>query len=417
MEGSDGTVRSGGEIALDAGGGQPSTGDAAAHADGAQDMPPRPVDWNPFDPAALADPHAAHDTMRRTCPVAYSQLGWSLFEYADVLAAARNPEVFSNKTTPPEGHEGFTIPFLLDPPDHPIYRRFLNPYFSSRKALEFEPRIRAIALELLRPLLAEGGGDVIERFTTPYAMQGLCAFLGWDRAKWKELRTWFSSHFTPVAERADPARERPAQLALRSYISDVIDAKRARPADDFTSWLLQQEDPGVPLDGDVRLQILRTVMLLGYPSMISTTRTSLGHLARDLELQSRLRVRPGLIPDAIEELLRLWTPTLTLPRIATRDTEVRGRTIKAGEPVGLMLMSANRDPSVFSTPERCAIERKPNRHLAFGHGIHFCLGAPLARLMLRVALEEFLARTTRFTIRTVRPHPFEEHFAIEPSDS
>jgi len=382
----------------------------------AENEAPRAVDWNPFEPAALADPHAVHDKMRQQCPVAYSQMGWSVFKYADVVATTRTPDVFSNRTIPLEGHEGFTIPFLLDPPDHSTYRRLLNPYFSTRHALEFEPRARAIAQALLRPLLDAGGGEMIEGFNSPYAMQAICAFLGWDLADWTQLRTWFASHFAPVTAQADAARARADQLALRAYIADAIAAKRAAPSDDLTSWLIPEDSADAPLDDEVRLQILRTVMLLGYPSMISTTRTSLGHLARDLELQDRLRTSPGLIPDAVEELLRLWTPTLTLPRIATCDTELRGRTIKAGDPVGLMLMSANRDPEVFPDPERCDIERKPNRHLAFGNGIHFCLGAPLARLLLRIALEELLARSRRFTIRSVVQDPFEVHFAIEPSD-
>ncbi|HUA02437.1 MAG TPA: cytochrome P450 [Solirubrobacteraceae bacterium] len=369
----------------------------------------REPDWDPLAPEVLDDQRRAHDEMRERCPVAWSEfLGWSLFKYEDVLAAVRDPATFGNHISgSPDGETGAvaSIPLQLDPPEHTPYKRFLITYFSTERMSEFEPRSRELAASLLRSYL-HTGGDAVAAFTDPYPVQSLCAFLGWPADDWRRLKTW-SSEIERAALRRDPAMGRRATEAFYAYIQSFIDARRDDPREDVTTWLLESERiEGVALDDERKRSILRLLLHAGH----GTTTASLGlcilYLAKHSEVQSHLRAHPGAIAAASEEILRHDGPLMSMPRLVRRDCELRGRTLTAGDRVALMYAAADRDPDAFGDADRCVIGRSPNRHLIFGNGLHFCLGARLARLELRIALEELLARTGSFTLANEDPRRY-----------
>jgi cytochrome P450 len=263
---------------------------------------------------------------------------------------------------------------------------------------DFEPTARKLAVALTEPLIAAGEGEMVEDFTGPYPIQSLCAFLGWDANDWKQIKTW-ASDLERAALRNDTDLGQRTWNAWKAYIKSFIDARRTEPREDVTSWLLQQEREGAPLNDETKISILRLLLHAGHGTTAASVGICLLHLACNPDLQEQLRTSPNLIPSTIEEILRCDGPLVSMPRRATRDTEIRGKKIKAGDKIALMFMAGNRDPEAFPVADRCVINRKGNRTLLFGAGIHFCIGAPLARLELRIALEEFLSRTKHFSLK------------------
>lgn len=363
-------------------------------------------DWDPLAAEALEDQRATHDRMRDRCPVAWSDfLGWSLFKYEDVIAAARNTGTFSNRvSTSPMLKPGAvpSIPLQLDPPEHTPYKRFLMTYFSTKRMAEFEPTSRRLVASLLDSYLADGG-DAVPALTDPYPVQSLCAFLGWPAEDWSQLKEW-SSQIERAALRRDPEMGLRATQEFHAYIQRFIDARRQDPRADVTSWLLESErDETVALDDPRKISILRLLLHAGHGTTTASLGLCLLYLAEHPDDQARLREHPEEIPAAVEEILRHDGPLISMPRVLARDFDLRGRELKAGDRVALMFAAADRDPDSFPEAERCQLGRSPNQHLIFGNGTHFCLGARLARLELRVALEEMLARTKSFEL--VGPEP------------
>lgn len=362
---------------------------------------PRNPDWDPLAPDVLENQQAANDAMRSKCPVAFSDfLGWSVFRYDDILAVTREPEIFSNDVPPPAAFpdRGKSIPLNLDPPEHTVYRQLLNPYFSARRMFDFEPISRKLAVSVMEQVIARGEGEMVEDFATPYPIQSLCAFLGWDANNWRQIKTW-ASDLERAALRNDSTLGQRTWNAWKAYIEGFISARRTEPREDVTSWLLEQEREGAPLSDDVKVSILRLLLHAGHGTTSASVAICLLYLARNPNIQDQLRADPNLIPSTVEEILRHDGPLVSMPRRATRDAEIRGKKILAGDEVALMFMAGNRDPGAFPEAERCVVNRRGNRHLLFGAGIHFCIGAPLARLELRIALEEFLARTNHFSLK------------------
>ncbi len=365
----------------------------------------RTNDWNPLAPDVLENQQAANDAMRSKCPIAFSDfLGWSVFRYDDILAVIHEPEIFSNDVPPPAALQdrGKSIPLNLDPPDHTVYRQLLNPYFSARRMFDFEPISRKLAVDLMEQLISRGEGEMVEDFAAPYPIQSLCAFLGWDANDWRQIRVW-ASDLERAALRNDVRLGQQTWKAWREYINGFIEARRTDLREDVTSWLLQQEREGAPLYDEAKISILRLLLHAGHGTTSASVAICLLYLARNFDVQDLLRASPNLIPSTAEEILRHDGPLVSMPRRATRDTQIRGKTILAGDKVSLMFMAGNRDPDAFPEAEKCLVNRKGNRHLLFGAGIHFCIGAPLARLELRIALEEFLARTRHFSLKDGAP--------------
>jgi cytochrome P450 len=349
-------------------------------------------DWHPLSPEARADPPAAQAVLRDGgCPVAWTDdLGgfWSVLRYEDVVAVARDTETFSNALKPRLGTA--RVPLETDRPDHPRYRRLLQPHFSPQRMRELEPRVRDFVAELLEPLLAAGGGDVAPALTYPLPARVVCELLDVPDGDWPLIKRASDEVFEAAPEqRDDPDAHRAANARLVDYCRELVAGGRCRMANDLLAG-------GV--DRETTVGAIRLMISAGHDSTTSALGISILRLAESDEIQARLRREPELIPAAAEEFVRHETPVQAMVRFPVRDVELGGRTLRRGEQVELVWGSANRDPAAFPEPERCLVDRTPNKHLVPGVGIHKCIGMPLAQLELRVALEELLARTARIRL-------------------
>ena len=352
----------------------------------------RREDWDPREASVLEDQRQAYDEMRERCPVAYSEfMGWSVFRHQDVI------DVLADTATYSSASRHLAIPNGMDPPEHAAHRAALAPSFAEERMQALEQPCRQIADDLLGPMLHEGEVELVERFATPLALRTLCVLLGWSQEQWECLGGW-----THGNQQAAFSRDRAAGRALAILLSEHVKAnlekhRAAGESDDVTDALLATAVDGTRLDDDAIISVLRN-WIAGEGTVAGGLSLVVLHLASQPELQDRLRRDPSLIPAAIEELLRFDDPLVANRRTTTRDVEIGGRSIGAGEDLTLMWIAANRDPRAFDDPDTIDLERETDAGLVWGKGIHFCLGAPLARLEIRVALEQLLARTRRFEV-------------------
>jgi len=356
--------------------------------------------WRSLQRDETADAASAYAEARGTCPVARVDgvLGgfWAVLDHDLLVEAALATGTFSN-----------VVPFFntrrppleCDPPEHRFYRRLLNPYFSRERLAPMEAPLRRFAAELLEPLLADGGGDYAESFSHPFPTRALCLLLSAPDDDWKLINAW-SKRVDEVGGQSPPGS--PERIAvgeeLRPYLTGLIEARRADPGDDLVSCLVNGDPELPPLDDDLLAGIVMMLVSAGHNTTTSAIGNAVLRLARDASLQARLRGDPALVPAFVDETIRLDAPQQAMRRIAAEDTELGGREIAAGEFVWLVFGSANLDPAAFDNPEEFDLDRSPNRHVGFGRGIHLCIGAPLARLEIRIALEELLASTTAFAV-------------------
>lgn len=350
------------------------------------------IDWDPQSEAVLTDPVAAYDDMRRRCPVAYSeQLGWSLFRHADVMRVLEDDATFSNVAS-----KHRSVPNGMDPPEHTGYRRAIEPFFTERRVRVFEPTCRQIARRLLEPLSGNGTFDAVERFATPFAARCQCAFLGWPDDRAETLSDWTRAH-----QAAARAGDRAALAVLSAELGTLVHAQLVarRQADapaDITSELMRVEVDAAPLSDEDLTSILRNWTVGEIGSLAAAIGIVAARLADDEALQQQLRAAPSQLSTAIDELLRIEGPLSSSRRRATRDVDIGGRTIAAGERVTVMWTATNRDEGVFEAPEDVRFDRDARANLLYGAGIHVCPGAPLARLELTVAFEELFRGNRRF---------------------
>jgi cytochrome P450 len=350
-------------------------------------------DWDPRDPSVLKDQQAAYDEMRERCPVAYSDfMGWSIFRHQDIVDVLRDPDTHSSAS------RHVAVPNGMDPPEHTLHRAALAPHFVDEQMRRLEPRSREIAGELVDAILAKVSADVVSDFAEPFALRTLCAFLGWPEDLWECLGGWTHGNQQAAFTR-DPAAGRALAKLLAEHVRSNLDEHRRthRATPDVTDALLATEVGGARLDDDAIVSILRN-WIAGEGTVAGGLSLLILHLVQAPELQKRLRQDPSLIPFAVEEILRVDDPLMANRRTATADGEIGGRTIPAGDNLTLMWIAGNRDPRAFEQPDEVRLDRDLSRSLVWGHGIHLCLGAPLARLQLRVALEELLARTDEVQI-------------------
>lgn len=371
-----------------------------------QAIPRAPAqDWDPRAADVMADQLAAYDRMREQCPVAHSDfLGWSLFRYEDIVQVSRDTATFSSAASrrrrsgnaeEPPGQ----IPLGLDPPEHTFFRKFLNPYFSDDRMEEFEPQVRQLAVAALGPLVGAGEGEFIRQFARPYPLRALCAFLNWDPRDAGQIGEW-SAAVERAGLRGEAAEQQRVLAQWHAYISGALEDRRRRPLDpgrDVATGLLMLQVEGQPLGEERIVGALRLLLEAGHGTTTSSLGIVVSYLAGNLDVQDELRASPAAIPAAVKEILRHDGPLSSMFRTAVKAAEIGGRQIRAGDRVSLMYLSGDRDDEVFPRGDRCEIGRRPRRQdLVFGSGIHTCLGARLARLELRVAVEELLARTQCF---------------------
>jgi cytochrome P450 len=296
-------------------------------------------------------------------------------------------------------------PLEVDPPEHGVFRKLLQRFWLPSRIKAMEPSVRASAIELIDRLVMREQGDLARELAYPLPVMALCTLLGVEREHWDNIKTWSEAS---LAFYAKDEGERNAALAAhealmdhaRSLVADRLRQPRD-PESDIASALLAAGDHDPVIDHELIAGVLRLLISAGHNSTTNASGNILLYLADHPEAQALLRAEPARIPAAIEELLRLESPVQEMPRFATRDAVIGGRAIKAGDRLGLLWGAGNRDPEVFDQPDVCVLDRKPNRHLTFGYGTHTCLGAPMARMELRVMVEELLARTSH--IKRVGP--------------
>ncbi len=355
-------------------------------------------DWNPRDPEVLADQRRAYDAMRERCPVSHSDaMDWSVFRHADVCAVLDDPDTYSNSS------RYHAIPNALNGREHALAREALAPHFSTERMAATEPDCREIARDAIAALRDSGGGDAAALLADPVAIKTMCRFLGWPDATWARVRAWIHGN-----QRASFARDREAARALAAEYDAIVRehlvAHRAGSGDPdgVTSHLIR-------IQSDDEIVATLRNWIAGHGTVAESIDIVIYHLAHDTALQARLRDAPHLIPAAVDEILRADGPLVSNRRTTTRDVEIGGRKIAAGERLSLMWIAANRDPRAFDEPGEIRIDRDQSGNLLFGAGIHYCLGAPLAQLELRVAIEELLAGTAEVTLASDEEPPREPY--------
>lgn len=363
--------------------------------------PKNSPDWDPKSAAVLRDQRAACDEMRERCPVAYSDLlGWSLFRHEDVVRVLIDPDTFSSVVS-----QNLSVPNGMDAPEHGQYRRLIEPYFAPQAMQAFEPQCHRLAADLMRSLHGRSELELMGDFAQPFAVQVQCAFLGWPASMHEPLRLWAQKNHT-----ATFAQDRPAMADIAhefaGYVMQLLRSRRdgaVQGQRDVISSLICQQVNGRPLNDEEIISILRNWTV----GEISTIAAAVGivaqYLAEHTDFQQQLRSQPSLLPDAIEEILRLYGPLLANRCVTTRAIEIGGRAIGAGERISLNWVAANRDGRVFTDPQSFRLDRDASANLLYGAGIHVCPGAPLARMELRAAVQAMLDGTTGIEPMAQRP--------------
>lgn len=364
-----------------------------------------PTEWDPLGPEFVSDRSTVEGEMRNRCPVAYTdQFGgfFGVFRHEDIVRAAADTTTYSSALASPSipavATGGRRLPVQSDPPEHGRYRRLLRAFFLPDRLAEFEAVVRATARELITHAVGQTGcTDIGRHFTYPFPARVLCHFLGLPQEDWTVLKD-LTFGMLDSARVGDEAAIRRANDRINTYVDQIVDDRRGQPRDpehDVITALLQDPDTSA---GGFIAGILVTLFTAGHESSTGALGICLRFLAEHPDIQDHLRRHPEAIPEAAEELIRLDTPTTHSGRYVTREAEIGGRRLLPGDRVALMWTSGSRDPDAFDGAGEYRPGRRPNRSLAFGTGIHTCVGAPLARLELKVGLEEFLASTSAFTL-------------------
>jgi cytochrome P450 len=364
-------------------------------------------DFNPLEPETFDSPQDVYRRLRSECPVAHTDAWggfWALTKYADVATAAADSATYitsKQNVIPKVAFTGRRPPLHLDPPDHTPYRRAISPLLTPRKVARLRPAIHEICAELLASMVERGGGDICDEFSSrmPVLVFGRWMNLPLDQV---DSLGEVGRRFNVAVQSADDGAMKESSLLLYDMARNLVTERRERPLDpktDVTTSLLTARVGGEPLAEEMIVGMIRQVLVVGIIAPTVMIGSICVHLSRDRKLQDRLRAHPSLIPAAVDEFLRLYTPYRGFARTATRDICLRGRTIPEGEPIALVYASANRDEEMFEEAETFRLHR-PNikDSLHFGRGTHHCPGAALARLELSVALEELLARTKGFSL-------------------
>lgn len=329
---------------------------------------------------------------------------WAAVGYDEVLNVITDIEHFTTRkqnAIPKFTFTGVRPPLHLDPPEHTEYRRVINRFFTPPRMRALEPAVRNAATTLFDPLLSERWVDVCKQYAHRFPAYVFAEFFNLDMATSEEIKN-VSGTYVDAIQVLDHETVKSLSGRLYDIAQGIIDERKSGdydPDDDLTAGLLAAEHKGEPLPAPMILGCVRQLIVTGMVAPSVFTGNMFVHLARDPELQNQLREDPSLIPDAVEELLRLYSPYRGMARTARVDTELAGVALKKDDPIALVYTSANRDESVFSDGERFILKR-PNitKHIAFGRGTHSCPGAPLARMMMRVTLEVALARTSAWSL-------------------
>ncbi|MBP2335801.1 cytochrome P450 [Saccharothrix coeruleofusca] len=362
---------------------------------------PRPY---PFTPPDRLEPDPQLSTLRARQPLVrvqlpYGEPAWLATRYEDVrtvlgdprfsraAAAGRDQPRLRPHPTPPDNI------LSLDPPDHTRLRRLVAKAFTTRRVERLRPRVQRIADELVDSMLTQGPpADLVEDFALPLPITVICELLGVPLHDRADFRTWSDAVLSTTKFTPEQIRDNVGKL--RGYVRDLIAQRRRTATDDLLSGLVAARDDEDRLSEDEMLSLAETLLVAGHETTASQIPNFVYVLLTHPDQLERLRADPGLVPLAVEELMR-YVPLgvgASIPRYALEDVELSGVLVRAGEPVLASLNSANRDESAYTDPDRLDLTRQQASHVGFGHGAHHCLGAPLARVELQIALRVLLRR-------------------------
>ncbi len=348
------------------------------------------------------------DELRSTCPVAHSgRFGgtWLPTRHADVAAIAHDTENFSSQGVVVTDWRpdvpapmGYAPPITSDPPFHAVARRLLLPFFSPRSIDRWEPVARATCRDLLDAIaadLGDGAGvvDAAERYTQHIPVRVIADMLGLPRADGDRFREFIHR----ILEDPGDDTEIPYEDTIDHYLEVTIADRRRHPGDDLISYLIRADIDGTPLADEHIQGTIALLIIAGIDTTWSAIGAALWHLAGHPDDRRRWRDDPDVRLFAVEEFLRFYAP-VTMARLVARETELGGNRLSPGDWVLLPFPAANRDPDAFERADEFVIDRTRNRHAAFGLGIHRCIGSNLARMELRVAIEEWMDRFGDFEL-------------------
>jgi cytochrome P450 len=355
------------------------------------------VTTDPFSAAFREDPHAGWAALRRAGPVHRFFWGdvpvWFVTRWDDARQVLADPTL--SKVRPGAVSYMDSAMLFVDPPDHTRLRRLVASAFTARRTESLRPRIVQIAGELLDAVRGADEVDLIDAFAFPLPIQVICELLGVPVEDRDSFRLWSNAIVAPSTLDGPTAAR-----AMTDYIAALVRRKRGRPTDDLLSALLAEADDGDRLsDGELTAMVF-LLLIAGHETTVNLIANGVYLLGTHHDLRDRLVADPTLLPSAVEEFLRYESPVATTTyRRTTRPTVIGGVTVPADAEVMVSLLSANRDSGLAEDPDAVDPTRRA-QHLAFGHGIHYCLGAPLARLEAQVAFGLLLRRHPRLTLAT-----------------
>ena len=360
-----------------------------------------------FSDDARRDPFPLYEQARRVAPVFHEPRSglWMVFDYDGVRRVLTDHETFSSRHGP-------DWMIFTDPPRHAKLRALVSKAFTPRSIVNLEPRIRELSRGLLDRVVGRGGMDVAADLAVPLPMLVIGEMLGIppaDRERfigWNEVLLDMSQAVVGSPDTGAVVGRYTASTAeMSDYLIGLLAARQSDSKDDLLTRLLVADVDGERLTHEEILGFFQLLLLAGSETTTNLINNAVLCFIDHADQLARLRDRPELLPAAIEEVLRYRSPLQWMYRITTRDVELRGQRIPAGNMVLAMIGSANHDPAVFPDPGHFDVTRDPNPHLAFGHGVHFCLGAPLARLEARIVLDQFLQRVRNFRPASNEPWP------------
>ena len=374
----------------------------------------------------MENPYPLLRQLREDDPVHWSDSigGWILTRYDDIVTTFRDTSHFSNEGRlakavaylPPESRAEFKTfedhyrhKSLIhsDPPDHTRFRSLVTKAFNTRVVETMRPRMQEIVKELLDAVQQAGRMDVIKDLAIPLPVTVLSEILGVPKSDVGLFKGWaddllaFQGVNKPAVETLQ--RSQKAIVGIRSYLGELLKEKRVHPGEDLLSQLAAAESEGDKLSESELLNSCITLLVAGHETTTSLIGNGIDALLRHPDQWQLLRNDPTLLTVAIEEILRYESPVARQPRLMKQDVEIGGKQLRQGEMVFQMLNAANRDPAYFTDPDRFDIQRQNNRHIAFGLGIHFCVGAPLARAEGQIVFSTVMARLPKIRLVDEKP--------------
>ena len=358
------------------------------------------------------NPYPVYDQVRNASPVFLAPFDmWMVFDFAGVQRVLADHSVFSSDLSHAPGHGNPGEWFIFfDPPRHTKLRALIAKAFTPRVAANLEPRIRELSCDLLNEMIEVGEVDLVEAFSGPLPMRVIAELLGIPASDWPRYKRWsdallsIANTFAPGAETDRVLQEfRAVTVEIRDSLPELIAQARSVRLDALLARLVEAEVDGERLTQEEILGLVQLLLVGGQETTVNLINNAVLSLLEHPDQLALLRATPELLPSAIEEVLRYRSPFQWMTRATTRQVELHGQIIPAGKLVLPVMGAANRDPRQFPDANRLDISRNPNPHIAFGHGIHVCLGAPLARLEARIALSDFLERVDTFELASNEP--------------